>query len=98
MNTLFRSRLGWVLAALCIVAAFAPLLNRGRLPVGAPASFDLPPWPAEMGGRALRPLPLYSRGAEFAAGFPGKIQAFTDGQCDCATPFSKARIQTGWRG
>lgn len=39
-----------------------------------------PGWPTTFEGRALTPLEPSEREARFAAGFPGKVAAFTDGE------------------
>lgn len=39
-----------------------------------------PGWPATFDGRVLTPLEPSEREARFAAGFPGKVAAFTDGE------------------
>lgn len=61
---------------LCLVAAVVPL--RGKLNEPRPIA-DFPDWPAEIDGRPLMALPLETKDAEFAEGFPGRIGKFTDG-------------------
>lgn len=41
---------------------------------------EFPGWPETFEGRALTPLRLLEREARFAAGFPGRIGVFTDGE------------------
>lgn len=61
---------------LCLAAVLAPFVPAGR---GRPSRQGFPGWPATFEGRTLVRVKLPSREARFAAGFPGRIGAFTDG-------------------
>lgn len=65
--------------SLCLVAACVPFLQKPR---PAPIGDFFPEWPGEIGGKRLAPLPLEPKDASFAAGFPGRIGKFTDGERD----------------
>ncbi len=62
------------------------LLGAAVRPLGpvTPAMVDqasaFPGWPASFEGRALVPLVASEREARFAAGFPGRVVAFSDGE------------------
>jgi hypothetical protein len=73
----------WIFVGLCFLAALAPLVHRARSAT-CPRQLPpfTPPWPTEIEGRSLTPIPLQAQSARFASAFPGKIQTFTDGQRD----------------
>jgi hypothetical protein len=78
------ARRGWTadwlipLAGLMLLGvAVRPLFGDSGRP---PAAAGFPGWPATFEGRALAPLESTGREARFAAGFPGKVGAFTDGE------------------
>jgi hypothetical protein len=79
------SRLGsqpWAAVALAmaaLLAALAPMLNRG-LPPNVARSDAFPGWPREFEGHTLRQLALTEREAVFVAGFPGRVGRFHDGR------------------
>ncbi len=64
----------------CIVAAALPLLTAGKDDAPRHAGADFPGWPAAFEGRPLVETPLDGRDARFAAAFPGRIAAFTNGE------------------
>jgi exosortase/archaeosortase family protein len=69
----------WVvplLGVLLLAAAVRPLFGR-NLDSATDSAF--PGWPAEFEGRQLSLLLPNTREARFAAGFPGKVAGFTDG-------------------
>ena len=69
----------WLLALLLGLSALRPLIQaKPVMDAGAPAEF--PGWPAEFEGRPLTALAPSEREARFAAGFPGRIAAFSDGE------------------
>jgi len=70
----------WTVATLWLAllgVAVGPLYGDGGAPCEEAAAF--PGWPVMFEGRALKPLEPSEREARFAAGFPGKVAAFTDG-------------------
>ena len=72
---------GWpsmVLGLVLIGVAVRPLFGDDGAGREEPAAF--PGWPAAFEGRALMPLVFSEREARFAAGFPGMVAAFTDGE------------------
>ena len=68
-----------LLGLLLVGAAVRPLCS---LPSGsgAAAAMAFPGWPATFEGRSLVPLVASEREARFAAGFPGRVAAFSDGE------------------
>ncbi|HOF10726.1 MAG TPA: archaeosortase/exosortase family protein, partial [Opitutaceae bacterium] len=69
----------WLLALLLGLSALRPLIQaKPVMDAGAPAEF--PGWPTEFEGRPLTALAPSEREARFAAGFPGRIAAFSDGE------------------
>lgn len=76
-----RGVAGWsvpLLGVLLLGVAVRPLLTDAALRAEEPALF--PGWPETYEGRVLLPVPLSEREARFAAGFPGRIGAFSDGE------------------
>ena len=69
----------WMLALLLGLSALRPLLQ-AEPAVAACAPAEFPGWPAEFEGRPLTALAPSEREARFAAGFPGRIAAFSDGE------------------
>ncbi len=70
----------WVILLLGLAllgAAVRPVLGGGR---GLQEAVAFPGWPETFEGRVLTPLAPSEREARFAAGFPGKVAAFTDGE------------------
>ncbi len=68
-----------MLALLLGLSALRPLLQ-AEPAVAACAPAEFPGWPAEFEGRPLTALAPSEREARFAAGFPGRIAAFSDGE------------------
>jgi hypothetical protein len=66
-----------LLILVCVVAAVVPLF--GTKPATAVAE-NFPGWPTHFEGRPLRTLPLGPLEQRFAAGFPGRIARFSDGE------------------
>ncbi len=66
--------LGLVLLAVAVRPLLEGARNRGAEAVAFPG------WPATFDGRELVPLGSTAREERFAAGFPGKVGAFTDGE------------------
>lgn len=62
-----------------LVAAVAPFIPFYDAAANHEAQADFPGWPRRWEGKALRQLPLSEREQRFAAGFPGRIARFTDG-------------------
>lgn len=72
----------WSLAVLGLMllgAAVRPLWATAPLG-GEKAAMTFPGWPDTFEGRALIPLAASAREARFAAGFPGRVAAFSDGE------------------
>ena len=67
-----------VLAVVMVGAAGRPLW--GTVAEVAEIVAPFPGWPETFEGRALVPLVATEREARFAAGFPGKVAAFSDGE------------------
>lgn len=67
----------WVHLIACAAAAVAPFSWGERPPPRAAEPF--PGWPAEIGGRVLRELPLSPREERLARDEPGRIARFSDG-------------------
>ncbi|MFT3828179.1 MAG: archaeosortase/exosortase family protein [Opitutaceae bacterium] len=71
----------WVIPVLGLVlvgVAVRPLFGAAA---AVPAELaEFPGWPERFEGRALTPLQFSEREARFAAGFPGRIGVFTDGE------------------
>mgnify|MGYP001354366258 CR=1 FL=1 len=71
----------WLIPALGLLlvgVAVRPLFGDGLRPSAEAAAFT--GWPESFEGRTLVPLAFSEREARFAAGFPGKVAAFTDGE------------------
>jgi exosortase/archaeosortase family protein len=71
----------WLIPALWLAllgVTVRPMLGDGAERREELAGF--PGWPADFEGRKLVPLDPTAREARFAAGFPGKVAAFTDGE------------------
>ena len=67
----------------CVFAALIPLLPLGlRQAPAATSRVAFPGWPAQLEGRALKPLPLTERELRFGQDFPGQIGRFTDGRSE----------------
>lgn len=64
---------------LCAIAAVVPILTFKNLPVTAAAEQSFPGWPDVFEGRALTALPSSKMDEMFAREFPGRLQAFTNG-------------------
>jgi len=76
-----RPAAGWMLLALggvLLGATVRPLFGAGDEESRATATF--PGWPVEYEGRTLARLRASEREMRFAAGFPGMVAAFTDGE------------------
>ncbi len=71
----------WVvplLGLLLVGVAVRPLFgDEERVPIDV---LTFPGWPTTFEGRVLTPLASSGREARFAAGFPGQVRAFTDGE------------------
>ena len=71
----------WPVGLLCLAlfgVAVRPLFGDGGGAREEAVAFS--GWPATFEGRALTPLEPSEREVRFAAGFPGKVAAFTDGE------------------
>lgn len=77
----WRPASGWMMPVFGLAllgVGVRPLLAatpEARVPAAA-----FPGWPESFEGRALTPLALSAREARFAAGFPGRIGVFSDGE------------------
>ncbi|WP_154668294.1 hypothetical protein [Pseudoduganella violaceinigra] len=73
-----RSSITFAFAALCVVAALAPLAVENAPGVHISAGF--PGWPSSFEGRKLTPLPLTAIEERFQQNFPGCVGRFSDGE------------------
>src|SRR5688572_25881492 len=64
----------------CFVAAIVPLFSLKSGAAVAESPEDFPGWPMQFEGKPLRTLPLGPLEQRFAAGFPGRIARFSDGE------------------
>ncbi len=63
----------------CAVAAALPLLPSGKADAPSGTAVGFPGWPATFEGLPLVEVSLDARDARFAAAFPGRMAAFTNG-------------------
>jgi hypothetical protein len=63
-----------------VLAAAAPFVPSASIGTNEGAGADFPGWPQRWEGKPLQRLPLSEREQRFAAGFPGRMARFSNGE------------------